>query len=179
MFRTVNSTSLLCTEMCTFHIHTLKPEPLAPQHTTAFGDAVLCIVAQLCPVLCDPMDCSPPGSSVCGIIQARIVEWVAIPFSRRSPQSIFPIQGKNLGLLHCRQILYRLSPQGSPSLGNLTLNCSEASPDTLNPFSGSSWHPENASSAFNNHQCLLSPSQPCRSAKSPGLKGLQLLCHCA
>ena len=34
--------------------------------------------------LCDPMDCSPPGSSVHGILQARILEWVAIPFSRRS-----------------------------------------------------------------------------------------------
>ena len=37
-----------------------------------------------CPTLCDPMDCSPPGSSVHGILQARILEWVAIPFSRGS-----------------------------------------------------------------------------------------------
>ena len=37
---------------------------------------------QLCPILCDPMDCRPPGSSVHGILQARILEWVAIPFSR-------------------------------------------------------------------------------------------------
>ena len=36
--------------------------------------------------LCDPMDCSPPGSSVHGILQARILEWVAIPFSRGSSQ---------------------------------------------------------------------------------------------
>ena len=41
-------------------------------------------VAQLCPALCDPMDCSPPGSSVHGILQARILEWVAISFSRGS-----------------------------------------------------------------------------------------------
>ena len=34
---------------------------------------------QLCPTLCNPMVCSPPGSSVCGILQARILEWVAIP----------------------------------------------------------------------------------------------------
>ena len=34
-------------------------------------------VAQLCPALCDPMDCSLPDSSVCGILQARILEWVA------------------------------------------------------------------------------------------------------
>ena len=40
--------------------------------------------AQLCPTLCDPMDCSPPGSSVRGIFQARVLEWVAISFSRGS-----------------------------------------------------------------------------------------------
>ena len=43
-------------------------------------------VAQSCPTLCDPMDCSPPGSSVHGILQARILEWVAISSSRRSSQ---------------------------------------------------------------------------------------------
>ena len=45
------------------------------------------LVSQLCPTLCDPMDyCSPPGSSTHGILQARILEWVAIPFSRESSQ---------------------------------------------------------------------------------------------
>ena len=43
-------------------------------------------VIQLHPTLCDPMDCSLPGSSVHGIFQARILEWVAIPFSRGSSQ---------------------------------------------------------------------------------------------
>ena len=38
-------------------------------------------VAQSCPTLCDPMHCSPPGSSVHGIFQARVLEWVAIAFS--------------------------------------------------------------------------------------------------
>ena len=42
------------------------------------------IVAQLCPTLCDLMDCSLPGSSIHGILQARILEWVAIPLSRGS-----------------------------------------------------------------------------------------------
>ena len=42
------------------------------------------LVTQLCLTLCDTMDCSPPGSSVHGIFQARILEWVAIPFSRGS-----------------------------------------------------------------------------------------------
>ena len=44
------------------------------------------LIAQLCPALWDPMDGSPPGSSVHGIFQARILEWVAMPFSRRSSQ---------------------------------------------------------------------------------------------
>jgi len=60
-------------------------------------------VAQLCPTLCNPMD-----YTVHGILQARILEWVAGPFSRE----IFPTQGSNPGLLHCRQILYQLSLVG-------------------------------------------------------------------
>ena len=43
---------------------------------------VVVLVAKLCLTLCDPMDCSPPGSSVHGISQARILEWVVVPFSR-------------------------------------------------------------------------------------------------
>ena len=53
------------------------------------------------------MDHSPPGSSVHGIHQARILEWVAIPLSR----GIFLTQGSNLALPHCRQILNHLSHQ--------------------------------------------------------------------
>ena len=49
---------------------------------------VICLlVTQLCPTLCNPIDCSPRGSSVHGIFQARILVWVANPFSRRSFQS--------------------------------------------------------------------------------------------
>ena len=47
-------------------------------------EKVKMLVAQSCPTLCNPMDYSPPGSSVHGILQARILEWVAIPFSRGS-----------------------------------------------------------------------------------------------
>ena len=46
---------------------------------------VCVLVPQLCPTLCDPMDCNPPGSSVHGILQARILEWVAISFFRDLP----------------------------------------------------------------------------------------------
>ena len=63
--------------------------------------------------LCDPMDCSPPGSSVHGILQARILEWVSMPSSRGSswPRDRTCIC---LPLLHCRHILYPVSYLGSP-----------------------------------------------------------------
>ena len=60
------------------------------------------LVAQSCPTLCNPMDCP-----VHGISQARILEWVAL-------RKMLPTEGSNLGLPHCRQILYHLSLQGSP-----------------------------------------------------------------
>ena len=44
------------------------------------------VVTQSCPTLCDLMECGPPGSSVHRILQARILEWVAIPFSRGSSE---------------------------------------------------------------------------------------------
>ena len=53
---------------------------------------VLLLVTQSCLTLCDPMGCSPPGSSVHGILQTRILEWVAIPFSRGSSQTRDRIQ---------------------------------------------------------------------------------------
>ena len=48
--------------------------------------ALLSEIAQSCLTLCDPMDCSPPGSSIHGISKARVLEWVAISFSRGSSQ---------------------------------------------------------------------------------------------
>ena len=69
------------------------------------------LVAQSCLTLCDPMGCSPSGSSFHGILQARILEWVAMPSSR----AVFLNQGSNTCLPHFRQILYHLSQQGSSS----------------------------------------------------------------
>ena len=63
--------------------------------------------AQLCLTLRDPMDCSPSGSSVHGIFQARILEWVAISSSRGSSQPRIQTQ-----ILHCKQILYHVSYPG-------------------------------------------------------------------
>ena len=68
------------------------------------------VVAQSCPTLCNPMDCSLPRSSVHGIFQARILEWVAISFSRGSS---WP-RDRTWVYLHCRQTLYHLSHQGNP-----------------------------------------------------------------
>ena len=66
---------------------------------------------QSCLTLCDPMDCSPLGSSVHGILQAKILEWVAISFSRESSQH----QGSNqslLYLLHWQAGSLPLTPPG-------------------------------------------------------------------
>ena len=49
-----------------------------------FSPTLKVLVTRLCLTVCDPMECSPPGSSVHGILQAKILEWVAIPFSRGS-----------------------------------------------------------------------------------------------
>ena len=53
---------------------------------TADNIKVYVLVTQSCPALCNPMDCSPPGSSVFGILEAKIMEWVAVQFSRASSQ---------------------------------------------------------------------------------------------
>ena len=71
---------------------------------------VLCLVAQSCPTLWDPVDCSPPGSSVYGDSPGKTTGVGCHALLK----GIFPIQGSNSGLPHCRWILYRLSHQGSP-----------------------------------------------------------------
>ena len=67
------------------------------------------LVTLSCPTLSSPMDCSPPGFSVHGILQARILEWVAISYSRASSHPFASCIG--------RWVLYRLSYQGSPRAG--------------------------------------------------------------
>ena len=62
-----------------------------------FESEVQVLVAQSCPILCDPIDCSLPGSSVHGILQARILEWVVIPFSRGSSQN----KEGCVGIIYC------------------------------------------------------------------------------
>ena len=77
-----------------------KVNPLHAMHAT---------LLQSCSTFCDSIDYRPPGSSLHGILQARILELVAMPSSR----GIFPTQGSNPGFLHCRHIFYHLSHQES------------------------------------------------------------------
>ena len=93
----------------------MEPESLALASAAAWEApnkhlAVLCLVAQLCPILCNPVDCSLPGSSVYENSPGKNtgVDCHALL------QGIFPTQGLNPGLSHCRWILYHLSHQGSP-----------------------------------------------------------------
>ena len=71
---------------------------------------MLCLVTQSCLSLCDPMDCSPPGSSVHGTSQARILEWVAMPSSRESSQ---PRDWTQVSCI-AGGFFYHLNHQGSP-----------------------------------------------------------------
>ena len=73
----------------------------------------VCLVSQSYPALCDPMDCSPPGSSVHGILCGIRLQNTGVG-CHALLQGIFPTQGLNPALLHCRRILYHLSHQGSP-----------------------------------------------------------------
>ena len=67
------------------------------------------LVAQLCPTPCDPMNCNPPGSSVHGVSQGRILEWVAVPFSRwssrpRDQTQVSHIAGRHFNLWATREV---------------------------------------------------------------------------
>ena len=77
---------------------------------------LVCVCAkslQSCPTLCNPMDCSPPGSSVQGILQAGILEWVSMLSSRVSSQ---PRDRTFISYVSCidRQVLYHWHHLGSP-----------------------------------------------------------------
>ena len=71
-----------------------------------------CLVAQLCPTLCDPVNCSPPDSSVHGISLARALKWVAISFFQGSS---WPRDWTRVSCID-RQILYHWHHLGSPQL---------------------------------------------------------------
>ena len=58
------------------------------QKNSGLFNVCVCSLTQSCPTLCGPMDCSPPGSSVHGIFQARILEWIATAHSRNLPNPV-------------------------------------------------------------------------------------------
>ena len=88
------------------------------------------LVAQMCPTLCGPIDCSPPGSSVCGILQSRILVWVAMPSSRG------PYLPTDRTRVSC--IAGRLSSEllGKPSEGGSALKYSVPASVLISPSSG-------------------------------------------
>ena len=77
-----------------------SPPPLCALYYNLESEESESEVSQSCPTLCDPLDCSPPGFSVHGILQARILEWGY----HLLLQGIFLTQGWNPGLPHCRQM---------------------------------------------------------------------------
>ena len=83
---------------------------LSQSRTFLLNLKMIVLVTQSCPMLCDPMDCSLPGSSVLGILQARTREWVPIFLLQRT----FPTQGLNLGLLHLQADSLLSEPLGKP-----------------------------------------------------------------
>ena len=91
------------------------PPEVYPTPNHQLPNCCCCLVAKSRPTLCGPMDCNPPGSSVHGICQARILEWVAISFSRGSSRP------KDRTHVSCVSPALPvdplpLSPQGSPSV---------------------------------------------------------------
>ena len=82
-----------------------RPSTLVAPVSYLFFLLVCAKLLHLCPTLWDPMDCSPPGSSVHRILQARLLEWVAISFSRGSSQ---PRDQTHISCVFCtgERILY-------------------------------------------------------------------------
>ena len=89
------------------------PTVLNPLGCWSLGTKLSAKLLQSCPTLCNPLDCSPPGSSVHGLLQATILEQVAISSSRGPFQ---PRDQTHVSCVSCfgRQILYQLSHKGSP-----------------------------------------------------------------
>ena len=74
----------------------------------------VCSVTQSCPTLCDPMDCSQPGSSVHGVLQARILEWVAISYSRDASAISMHVSPPSWGSLLPTPLGHHTAPSWAP-----------------------------------------------------------------
>ena len=80
-----SSPEIICEFLKTHNEILPNPSPVTVENSRyTYRTHMYVLIAQLCPTFCDPMDCSPPGSFIHAISQTRILEWVAIPFSRGS-----------------------------------------------------------------------------------------------
>ena len=113
-------------------------------------------VARSCPTLCDPMDCSPPGSSVHGILQARIPKWAAISLSRGSSwprdwTQVSYIAGRFFTIWATKEAYFQLT---TPYLDTWMLRPSSASLGKLQRETHFGWNGKNATLLFQNTQLL-------------------------
>ena len=92
------------------------PAPYKLLHTPTLCPhaAAAAKLLQLCPTLCDPIDCSPPGSPIPGILQARTLEWVAISFSNAWK---WKVKVNSLGRVWLLAIPWTAAYQAPPSMG--------------------------------------------------------------
>ena len=80
----LHTTIFFCYSVSILWLKTKACQRCTEIHKKIFSFKVEVLVAQSCLILCNPIDCSPPSPSVHGILQARILKWVAMPFSRVS-----------------------------------------------------------------------------------------------
>ena len=102
--------------------HKVRNKNSVERHSGSLIVVCTFTVAHLCPSLCDPMDCSPPGSYVHGMFQARILEWVAISSSKGSsqPRDQTPVFSDSCV---SRWIFFTAEPPGKPLLISKELRC--------------------------------------------------------
>ena len=121
---------LTCVIISATHLHQMKFLPLVLQNVSLFGNMCMCVCVcvcvfahthvhamslQLCLTLCNPVDGSPPHFSVRGFLQARILAWVAMPFSRRPSCSRDRTQVSYGSCIAGR--FFRAEPPGKPKIG--------------------------------------------------------------
>ena len=133
----------------------------------------VCVCSQFCPTLCNSMDCSPPGSSVHEIFQARILKWVAISYSGISSQ---PRDQTCISCVSCigRQILYHWAAWGAQVLTEHLLNewmiewidTNYLHIGLVNCGPGGEGHSEDEDNGLGNDERELTDTRPCMQAQS-------------
>ena len=100
------------------HTHTNTQVELINDHSKVAAAAAKSL--QSCPTLCDPIDGSPPGSTVPGILQARTLEWAAISFSNAGK---WKVKGKSLNRVRLLATPWTAAHQAPPSMGFFRQEC--------------------------------------------------------